>query len=81
MPYITKADREDIDNGGAIVNCGSFNYAITQLAREYVAKIGESYQTYNDLIGALECAKLELYRRRISLYEDAKIDSNGDVYE
>ena len=31
------------------------------------------------MIGALESAKLELYRRSIALYEDTKIKENGDV--
>jgi len=39
-----------------------------------------NYTGINDCIGALECAKLELYRR-ISWYEDSKIKENGDVYE
>jgi hypothetical protein len=34
---------------------------------------------YNDAIGALEGAKLELYRRYVSAYEDDKIKENGDV--
>jgi hypothetical protein len=41
---------------------------------------GMSYQNINELIGVLECAKLELYRRVASPYEDEKIQSNGDVY-
>jgi hypothetical protein len=31
------------------------------------------------LIGMLECAKLELYRRSVANYEDEKILENGDV--
>lgn len=31
--------------------------------------------------GALECTKLELYRRRVADYEDQKIADNGDAYE
>ena len=34
----------------------------------------------NAIIGALECAKLELYRRVAAPYEDDKIIENGDVY-
>jgi hypothetical protein len=33
------------------------------------------------MIGALECAKLELYRRLASPYEDLKIADNGDIYQ
>lgn len=38
------------------------------------------YADYNSIIGALESAKLEFYRRAVSLYEDEKIKENGDVY-
>jgi hypothetical protein len=41
---------------------------------------GTNYALLNELIGVLECAKLELYRRVASPYEDEKIQSNGDVY-
>lgn len=82
MPYIENRDRVELD---AVLNCfttfnvGEFNYIITKLCRKYIEKHGESYKNYNDLIGVLECAKLELYRRKISPYEDIKILSNGDV--
>ena len=39
----------------------------------------QSYQNYNDALGALEGAKLELYRQHIAKYEDVKIFQNGDV--
>jgi hypothetical protein len=38
------------------------------------------YDDYNSLIGTLECAKQELYRRKIAAYEDKKIEENGEVY-
>jgi len=40
-----------------------------------------SYSDYNALVGVLECAKLEFYRRAVAAYEDKKIKENGDVYE
>ena len=40
---------------------------------------GESYSNYADIIGALECAKLELYRRGVGPYEDIAIAKNGDL--
>ena len=39
-----------------------------------------TYQTMNDIIGALEGAKLEFYRRVVVPYENDKIEQNGDVY-
>ena len=40
---------------------------------------GESYSNYAECIAALECAKIELYRRKIAPYEDKKIEENGDI--
>lgn len=84
MPYIKQERRGDmVENGSlksfTIDTAGELNYAITYLINEYMVS-GESYQRYNDVIGALEGAKLELYRRKIAPYEDIKIKSNGDVY-
>lgn len=80
MPYIKQEDRESVKNSQP-KNVGSLNYVITTLCKEYLEKNGESYGTYNDLIGVLECAKLELYRRKIAFYEDKKIIDNGDVWD
>lgn len=82
MPYIKKYDRPKIDAALRFLeplNVGEMNYVITKLCRKFIAENGERYESYNALIGVLECAKLELYRRKISPYEDIKILSNGDV--
>lgn len=39
-----------------------------------------SYQAINDIIGALESAKMEIYRRIAAAYEDQKILENSDVF-
>lgn len=59
---------------------GELNYEITLKILEYMTQHGLSYQTINDVIGALEGAKLEFYRRIAVPYEDRKIAENGDVY-
>jgi len=56
---------------------GHLNYVITRLIVEFGPK---SYKEFNALIGVLESAKLEMYRRMIAPYEDKKIEENGDVY-
>ena len=79
MPYITPELRDS-----ALYNpmkAGELNYAVTSVLVDYIALKGKSYQTYNDIIGVLECAKLELYRRLISILEDQKCYENGDVYK
>jgi hypothetical protein len=94
MPYIKKEQRKEIvrrvDSGeesryryvsiSKIKNSGELNYAITELMKDFIALNGLSYSTLNILVGVLECAKLELYRRVAAPYEDEKIKENGDVY-
>lgn len=80
MPYIKSDARKLMAAGCLPSNAGELNYAFTAVSIAYLEEAGESYQAYNDIIGALEGAKLELYRRKISKYEDKKIKENGDVY-
>lgn len=80
MPYITKENKEDLLKTLKIRNSGELNYLLTEAIKCYLQDNGERYQTYNDILGALEGAKLELYRRKIAPYEDKKIEENGDVY-
>ncbi len=60
------------------IDPGLLNYSITKLILETGFK--PSYSEYNKIIGVLECAKLEFYRRAVSVYEEGKIVQNGDVY-
>lgn len=79
MPYIKQKDRNELDEWEIPKSAGDLNYVIHLELERYLIEKGESYQTYNDMIGALECAKLELYRRRISKYEAKKVEENGDI--
>jgi hypothetical protein len=82
MPYIKKYDRPKLDAALRFfepLSVGELNYVITKLCRKFIAENGERYESYNALIGVLECAKLELYRTKISEYEELKRLSNGDV--
>ncbi|MCI0558113.1 MAG: hypothetical protein MN733_06430, partial [Nitrososphaera sp.] len=58
---------------------GQLNYVITRLAQELAKAKGSNYAAFNAVIGVLECAKLELYRRIVAPYEDRKIQENGDL--
>jgi hypothetical protein len=80
MPYIKREARVRIaNNGGFPSTWGEVNYFITALL---VDRLGENpkYADFNAAIGALECAKLELYRKMVAVYEDKKCAENGDVY-
>lgn len=82
MPYIKPWEREDFADGLTLLNPttpGQLNYLFTSIAANYLDVQPLSYQAFNDVIGALEGAKLELYRRRVAPYEDRQIELNGDV--
>lgn len=91
MPYIKQENRNKFDNEVnaliAKVHCvpdsdmaGTLNYIITRLVEASMR--GEmKYAKLNAIVGALECSKLEMYRRLAVPYEDEKIRESGDVKE
>lgn len=82
MPYISKERRTIRPKvKGYATTPGDLNYQISCLLLDYMKFNGKSYQQMNDMMGALEGAKLELYRRYIAPYEDKKIEENGDINE
>jgi len=82
MPYINKQCRQDIDLlVSNINNPGVLNYIISSIVHKYVQDFGLRYQILNEVIGVLECAKLELYRQIAAPYEDIKKKENGSVSE
>jgi len=81
VPYVSADARARIDKDGAPETAGELNYAITRLVDDYLTRKGElRYAHVNEVVGALECAKLELYRRVAAPYEDQKLQDAGDVY-
>ena len=90
MPYIDQARRRDLAIDPRMegdepdpyepTNPGELNFCITQLLLGYTTLKGAKYQTFNDILGALEGAKLEFYRRIVVNYEQVKCAENGDVY-
>lgn len=85
MPYIKEEDRKKlvriinelfyVDE----INKGELNYLLTNVCLRYLECNGISYSTFNDILGALEGCKLELYRRKVTPYEEKKIKDNGDL--
>ncbi len=90
MPYLTDDARAKIDDHindliDVLVNSdvsvpGGLNYAICRVADGVIAAKGESYSLYNTLLGSVEAAKLEIYRRMVAPYEDVKCQHNGEVF-
>jgi len=65
---------------------GHLNYQFTCLIKDFLRQRQvdnskeNNYQDFNDVVGALEGAKAEFYRRVVVPYEDKKIKEHGDVY-
>jgi len=92
MPYIEQKDRETIGpvliplldfifDEKLLANPGPLNYIITKICHAYIEDQKLCYTTLNEVIGVLECAKLELYRMVGAKYEDKKRLENGPVSE
>ena len=80
MPYIKKERRDAIESGDAPKDAGELNFALTNIVDKYLQNRGLRYAHINEAVGALECAKLEFYRRIAVPYEDQKMKESGDVY-
>ena len=86
MPYITGPRREvfalleeelkstRIDTPGELV------YLFCRVADLYVSQHLVEFRVMNDVIGALENAKLEFHRKVLANYENEKEEENGTVW-
>jgi len=89
MPYVDQASRARLQpivdactrSLPPDIAAGELNYLFTRLALEFVRRRGRSYQTLNDVRGALHNCASEFYRRVVAPYEDTKIRENGDVFD
>lgn len=94
MPYIKQEDRQkiasevecacygnllDVVEYNNIDNGGDMQYAIAVMIKNFMKRKGLNYQHCQDIMGALDGASKEFYRRTVAPYEDSKIEENGDV--
>lgn len=92
MPYIKKEFRDEltplIDALSQKINeihaanpaqtrDGLLNFSVTETLNQVYPDA--RYTDMNELIGMLECCKLEYYRKTIAPYEDLKEAENGAV--
>ena len=75
MPYIRPEQRDLL----TAVTEGQLNYQITRLCIKFLGT-NPGYESYNAVIGVLECAKMEFYRRAVVPFEKKKCKQNGDCY-
>lgn len=84
MPYIKKINRPSLDDHTRTpFNAGDLNYCITRLCDDYLLNMGKTYANINEVVGVLECAKLEFARRILFPYEEEKLKdpTGGEVYK
>lgn len=84
MPYIKQDSRHVFEShiqnlANDAENAGDLNFIITRMLHLYLKKKGLRYANCNEVIGALECCKLEMYRVLVGRYEDEKIVENSGV--
>jgi hypothetical protein len=92
VPYIDEKRRllyddfleglcEELNEAPAANFAGDLNYIISTLLSNRVNGFTKlNYDMINEIVGVLECAKMEFYRRVAIDYERKKIIENGDVY-
>lgn len=85
MPYIYSNDRTEFDYlinqiSSLISDDGKLNFVLSSICGSVLLNRGVRYQNYNNIIGAIESAKLE-FARMFAPYEDVKIKENGDVMQ
>ena len=93
MPYIKENYRKQFEEGIQELKTkidlihdidkaskdGLLNFIITKLLLEVYPE--ENYHIYNEIIGMLECCKLEFYRKMAAPYEAVKERENGKIWE
>jgi len=84
MPYIKLEDRAHYDDeignlaATAMSSPGHINYVISKFLHQCLPS-QPKYADLNAMIGVLECAKLELFRKVVAPYEDDRHAENGPV--
>lgn len=80
MPYIRQNRRDKLAEYLEVPQtAGELNFCFTKIIEHYLQEHGVDYANINDVIGALEGAKLEFYRRVAVPFETRKIEENGDI--
>ena len=84
MPYILEP-RTNLTHAAALGvasadSVGKLTYLLTAICAEYLRQQSSlRYQSIAEAVAALECTKLELYRRIGAPYEERMKQTNGDV--
>lgn len=89
MPYLKQHHKDfldpdldrlatEVEQLPGLTKEAALNYIICILANRWFGNKG--YTEWSHAFGAIECAKLELYRLRLGPHEDVAIAINGDIF-
>ena len=92
MPYLKEKFRNEISNHGELTALkfyvsslkdedfpAALNFVIHSLVKAWLGNKKLTYLKLNTVLGAIEAAKLEIYRVIAATYENEKRSENGDV--
>lgn len=80
MPYLDQSIKDALDSG--LIKAsepGHLTYRLYRICLHYLDLKGKRFYVFAEIMGALLCTILELYRRKVAPYEQEKIRDNGDV--
>ena len=80
MPYLkSQQRRKELNTLTKPRDSAEVCYVAFHAGLQYLFSTPMKWSDRAAVIQALECAKLEFYRRYMAKYEDQKCDENGDV--
>lgn len=80
MPYIVQGAKDSLERGAKPHNAGDLTYQLQQVVQDYIESHGRAYQTYAEVLGALEGCKADFIDRVLLPHERRKRIENGDVW-
>ena len=78
---LKNASGYEFDGDGRARTAGELSFKFACDIDQFVREAGWSYQTANDVVGALDGLKHEFQRRFVDPYEDHKREVNGEVFQ
>lgn len=80
MPHLEKSVKDSLDYRIiAASEPGHLTYRLYKECLGYIKYKGKRFAILCEVIGALFCCALELYRLVVAPYEDSKIKENGEA--
>ena len=80
-PFKSSRRNLGVAMGEAMENGGDLQYMLAEVIQRYLERKGLRYARCEEVMGALDGASKEFYRKVVAPYEETKIRENGLVYD